>query len=296
MLAARRKLPGPAGDHSVLTLANGAYTTHRDRWHDLSVQRQRHARLRPGLQRQPHHRRLQRGRPARLPDRFQRRIFDLAYNAQGHLSQLTDSNGQTETFGYDATGQFLTSYTGVFGTTTLQLRHRPDAAAEQRPGGDRLLRMHASVLQLRCPGAADRPHLRMAGAETSRSPTSTPAVTSRPTATATRPPFCSTVSGATARRIDPLGNVTHLQIRRQPEPDRGRRPARDQVHLHLRCQRQPHQRDGSPREHDHVHLRFQQQPDQLHGCEGQHYELRLQLPAMTSFDHLRQWHQAAIQL
>ncbi len=43
--------------------------------------------------------------------------IDLSYNNQGHLSQLTDSNGQTETYGYDATGQFLTSYTDIYGTT-----------------------------------------------------------------------------------------------------------------------------------------------------------------------------------
>jgi len=42
--------------------------------------------------------------------------IDLTYNAQGHLSSLTDSTGQTETYGYDPTGQYLTSYTNVYGT------------------------------------------------------------------------------------------------------------------------------------------------------------------------------------
>jgi RHS repeat-associated protein len=43
--------------------------------------------------------------------------LDLTYNAQGNLSQLTDSNGQTETYGYDPSGQYLTSYTDIYGTT-----------------------------------------------------------------------------------------------------------------------------------------------------------------------------------
>ena len=44
--------------------------------------------------------------------------LDLAYNAQGDLATLTDSTGQTETYGYDPTGQFLTSFTDAYGTTT----------------------------------------------------------------------------------------------------------------------------------------------------------------------------------
>jgi RHS repeat-associated protein len=43
--------------------------------------------------------------------------LDLTYNAQGDLAMLTDSNGQTETYGYDPSGQFLTSFTDAFGTT-----------------------------------------------------------------------------------------------------------------------------------------------------------------------------------
>ncbi len=34
------------------------------------------------------------------------------------MSQLTDSNGLTETYGYDSTGNFLTTYTDRYGTTT----------------------------------------------------------------------------------------------------------------------------------------------------------------------------------
>jgi len=43
---------------------------------------------------------------------------DLAYNSAAHLASLTDSNGQTESYAYDVTGQFLISYTDVYGTTT----------------------------------------------------------------------------------------------------------------------------------------------------------------------------------
>ncbi len=39
----------------------------------------------------------------------------LGYNTQGQMATLTDSNGQTENYGY--TGQFLTSYSGAYGTT-----------------------------------------------------------------------------------------------------------------------------------------------------------------------------------
>ncbi len=41
--------------------------------------------------------------------------FQLVYNAQGQMSTLTDSNGQTESYGYS--GQFLTSYSDLYGTT-----------------------------------------------------------------------------------------------------------------------------------------------------------------------------------
>jgi len=41
--------------------------------------------------------------------------LQLSYNAQGQVISLTDSNGQTETYGYS--GQLLTSYTDVYGTT-----------------------------------------------------------------------------------------------------------------------------------------------------------------------------------
>jgi RHS repeat-associated protein len=44
--------------------------------------------------------------------------FTLAYTAQGHVASITGSDGLTETYGYDATGQFLTTYTDRFGTTT----------------------------------------------------------------------------------------------------------------------------------------------------------------------------------
>ncbi len=54
----------------------------------------------------------------------------LSYNAQGHVSELTDSTGVTETFGYDPTGQFLTSATGVDGTTTYSYVGGQSAAAD----------------------------------------------------------------------------------------------------------------------------------------------------------------------
>jgi RHS repeat-associated protein len=39
----------------------------------------------------------------------------LGYNTQGQMTTLTDSNGQQETYGY--TGQFLSSYQDIYGTT-----------------------------------------------------------------------------------------------------------------------------------------------------------------------------------
>jgi RHS repeat-associated protein len=41
--------------------------------------------------------------------------LQLGYNSAGQMTTLTDSNGQVETYAY--TGQFLTSYTDVYGTT-----------------------------------------------------------------------------------------------------------------------------------------------------------------------------------
>ncbi len=55
---------------------------------------------------------------------------DLSYNAQGHLSQLTDSSGQTDTYGYDPTGQYLISFTGVNGTTNYTYVTGSSSAAQ----------------------------------------------------------------------------------------------------------------------------------------------------------------------
>ncbi len=42
--------------------------------------------------------------------------LQLGYNSQGQMTTLTDSNGQQETYRY--TGQFLTTYQDIYGTTT----------------------------------------------------------------------------------------------------------------------------------------------------------------------------------
>jgi RHS repeat-associated protein len=55
------------------------------------------------------------GRLATLTD-ANGEYLQLTYDTQGQLKTLTDSNGQTETYGY--TGQFLTSYSDIYGTTT----------------------------------------------------------------------------------------------------------------------------------------------------------------------------------
>ncbi len=125
--------------------------------------------------------------------------LDLTYNAQGDLAQLTDSNGQTETYGYDPTGQFLTSYTDVYGTTTYTYVTGQSAAQDNALAKITYADGTEILLQLRCRRAGSSTSTRTAGPRTKPSPTSTPAATSRPTPTATRPPCTSTSSGPRPR-------------------------------------------------------------------------------------------------
>ncbi len=107
-----------AGDHSVLTFANGAYklvatdgTTYQFNPNGTLayVQDTNGNRITAGYNTA--------GQLVSLTD-SNGESFTLTYNSSGHLSQLTDSNGLTETYGYDSTGNFLTTYTDRYGTTT----------------------------------------------------------------------------------------------------------------------------------------------------------------------------------
>ena len=95
--------------------------------------------------------------PARLADRFQRRIPRPDLQRQGHLHQLTDSNGQTETYGYDPTGQFLTSYTDIYGTTQYTYVTGQSAAQDNALAEIAYAEQHRTLFRLRFPGPAHRP-------------------------------------------------------------------------------------------------------------------------------------------
>ncbi len=116
-LNANGSYDGGAGNTSVLTLANGAYT--------LTLANGTVYQFNPG------------GAFAYVQDANGNRIsagyniagqmisltdsngeyFDLTYNSAGLLATLSDSAGQTVTYGYDPTNQFLTSCTTEYGTT-----------------------------------------------------------------------------------------------------------------------------------------------------------------------------------
>ena len=203
--------------------------------------------------------------------------LDLTYNAQGHLATLTDSNGQTETYGYDPTGQFLTSYTDVYGTTnytyvTGQSAAQDNALAEityadnthiyfSYDSQGRLIDQHRD-------GGPGRRDVR---------PTSAPAATSRPTATATQTTVYFNLYGATAETIDPLGNVTryyydsNLNLTKVVGPGGTTYTYTYDANGNLTSETDPLGLTTT------LHLQRQQQPDQLHRRQGQHDQLRLRL-------------------
>jgi YD repeat-containing protein len=78
----------------------------------------------------------------------------LGYNDHGQMISLTDSNGQTETYGY--TGQFLTSYTDVYGTTTYTYVSG-GTAAQNGSLAEIAYADNPPVFHLRRRGPADRP-------------------------------------------------------------------------------------------------------------------------------------------
>ena len=113
----------PDGSFAAQAGAEGTALTHRrclpacraGRLSD-SVQHERYAGLRSGHSRQSNHCRLQRqSQLISLTDSTNGEYLHLSYNSQGLLNTLTDSTGQTETYGYDSTGH-LTSYTDEYGT------------------------------------------------------------------------------------------------------------------------------------------------------------------------------------
>jgi len=114
-------------DHSVLTLANGAYTLTRP---DGTIY-QFNANGTLAYVQDSNGNRItasyNTGGQLVTLTHSNGEYLTLTYNAQGRLSRLVDSNGQAEAFGYDATGQFLTSYTCVFGTSTLSYINGQDA-------------------------------------------------------------------------------------------------------------------------------------------------------------------------
>ena len=226
-------------DHSVLTLANGAYTItlpdgsiyqFNPNGSLAYVQDSNDNRITASYNTA--------GQLATLTD-SNGEFLTLTYNAQGHLSQLTDSNGQTETFGYDGTGQFLTSYSGVFGTTTLsyvsgQAPQQNNALAEiaAANGTDQFFSYDAQGrligLLRKWQGAERVVHLPQPRR-----------LQRRPTPMATPTTILYNILGATGESIDALGNVTIYKYDANMNLIEVDRPARHQGHLYLRRQRQP---------------------------------------------------------
>ena len=102
--------------------------------HHSTVQRQRHAELRAGHQRQPHHRRLQRGRASSISlTDSNGEYIDLTYNARATCRQLTDSTGQTETLRLRLHRPVPDQLHRRLRHDDLHLRHRPVAPRRTTP-------------------------------------------------------------------------------------------------------------------------------------------------------------------